>query len=61
MIQDGEEILVQNIHTVLQCCWEEEYIAKEFMEEVVVPIYQEGEVKIGNYKEVTLGRCSARF
>ena len=44
MIQGGGEILVRNIYTVLQCCWEEEYIPKEWMEGVVVPIYKEEDV-----------------
>ena len=66
MMQGGGEILLQNIHRVLQCCWEEEYIPKEWMEGVVVPIYKEGDVtQISNYRGVTLGShlesCSARF
>ena len=48
---------MENIHRVLQCCWEEEYIPKEWMEEVVLPIYnKEGDItQIGNYRGVTLG------
>ena len=47
---------MRNIHTVLQCCWQEEYIPKEWMEGVVVPTYKEGDVtQIGKYRGVTLG------
>ena len=47
---------MRNIHRVLQCCWEEEYIPKEWMEGVVVPLYKEGDVtQISNYRGVTLG------
>ena len=48
--------MLRNIHRVLQCCWEEEYIPKEWMEGVVVPIDKEGDVtQISNYRGVTLG------
>ena len=47
---------MRNIHRVLECCWEKEYIPKEWMEGVVVPIYKEGDVtQISNYRGVTLG------
>ena len=48
---------MRNIHRVLQSCWKEEYIPKEWMEGVVVPMHKEGDVtQISNDREVTLGR-----
>ena len=52
----------QNIHTVLQCCWQEEYFPKERMEWVVLPIYKEGyATPIGKYRGVTLGSHFGKF
>ena len=56
MIQGGGEILWHNIHALLQCCWEEEYIPEDWMEGIIVPLHKGGDAAdIGNYRGVTLG------
>ena len=56
MIQGGGEILWHNVHALLQCCWEEEYIPEDWMEGIIVPLHKgEDAADIGNYRGVTLG------
>ena len=57
MLGKGGEYLWHDLHTVLQCCWEEEHIPQEWMEGIIVPLHKGWDAKdIGNYRGITLGR-----
>ena len=56
MIQGGGEILWHNIHALLQCCWEEEYIPEDWVEGIIVPLHKGGDAAdIGSRRGVALG------
>ncbi len=56
MLEKGGEILWRNLYTLLQCCWEEEYVPNEWMEGIIVPLHKGGKTTdIGNYRGITLG------
>ena len=51
MLKGGGEILWRNIHKILQCCWEEEFIQDEWVEGIIAPLRKGGDrTDIGNYR-----------
>ena len=45
MLEKGREYLWHNLHAVLQCCWEEEHILQEWMEDIIVPLHKGEDAK----------------
>ena len=55
MLLEGGEMLWPDLHALLQVCWDEEFIPKEWVEGIIVLLHKEGSEKdLGNYRGITL-------
>ena len=56
MIVEGKEVLWHNLHGILNCCWEEEFIPEDWLEGIIVALHKGGDREdLGNYRDITLG------
>ena len=54
-LENGVEKLWQNLHALLQRCWEEEYIPDDWVEGIIVSLHNGGdETNMGNYHGIIL-------